>query len=200
MRNVVNLIIFAVVVLILFYVGILAIGFYLSPQDSIKKADAIVVISGGETYSRTVEGINLYQSQYAPLLIFSGAALDPESPSNAKVMQDVAINEFLVPAQDVIIEENSNSTYENALNLKPIFEQYNIKSIILVTSPYHQLRSKMTFQDIMGSDFVIMNHSAKDDLWRKLAWWQNDKAVSLTLSELWKIIYIKVTGKYQYNS
>jgi uncharacterized SAM-binding protein YcdF (DUF218 family) len=177
-------------------VGLVLVGFYLSPQDQLQKADAIVVISGGETQTRTVEGIKLYQTGFAPWLIFSGDALDPTSPSNAQVMKNLAINSYQVPEKDVLIDEQSTNTYDNAVRLKNIFSEHNIKSIILVTSPYHQRRSKMTFQYVLGPDFNIINHSSTDEFWRKLAWWQNDQALSLTFSEIWKIFYIKMTGRY----
>ncbi|MBU0647643.1 YdcF family protein [Patescibacteria group bacterium] len=197
MKNISSLIIILVVGIVLFFVSMIAIGFYLSPQDILQEADAVVVISGGETYSRTVEGIKLYQNGYSDLLIFSGAAYDPDSISNAEAMRDIAVDEYSIPSKNIIIEEQSESTYENAQKLQPIFENNSVHSIILVTSPYHQHRSKMTFQYVMGDDFTIINHSATDDLWRKIAWWKNDRAVFLTFSELWKIIYIYATGEYQ---
>ena len=196
MRSFFRIIAIFIIFLIFFSLGIIALGFYLSPQDQLQPADAIVVISGGETYTRTGEGIKLYQQNYAPLLIFSGDALDPGSISNAAAMKKIAIEEYDVSPGAIIIEEQSNSTYENAVNLKPIFDANHIKSIILVTSPYHQRRSKMTFQYVMGENFAIKNHSSTDDLWRKIAWWQNDRAIYLTTSELWKILYIYATGKY----
>ncbi|MFZ5391785.1 MAG: YdcF family protein [Patescibacteria group bacterium] len=196
MRTFIKIILFLFVIFIVFSLGIIALGFFLSPQDRLLPADAIVVISGGETYSRTSEGIKLYQKQYAPMLIFSGDALDPESISNAAAMKKIAIEEYDISLSAIITEEYSNSTYENALNLKPIFDQNHIRSIILVTSPYHQRRSKMTFQYVMGENFQIFNHSSTDDLWRKIAWWRNDRAIYLTTSELWKILYIYATGKY----
>ena len=197
MRSISNFFILCIIAVVIVYVTILTIGFYLSPQDNLQDADAIVVISGGETEARTIEGVKLYQSHYAPLIIFAGAALDPDSPSNAATMKYIATAKYDIPEQDILIEEKSTSTYENALNLKTIFLDNNIKSIILVTSPYHQRRSKLTFQKVMGADFIIINHSSTDEFWRKIAWWQNDQAVYLTLSELWKIIYIFLTGKYQ---
>ena len=196
MQKLFNLVVFFFIVLIVFSVGMLAIGFYLSPQDVLEPADAVVVISGGETDSRTIRGIELYQDGFAPVIIFSGDALDPWSPSNASTMKNIAITDFDISADDIVIEEESASTYENAKNLQSIFTDNNIKSIILVTSPYHQRRSKMTFQYVMGEDFNIINQSSTDEFWRKIAWWGNDRSVMLTLSELWKIIFIQFTGEY----
>ncbi len=196
MKQITNILILIVVAIVLFYVSILGIGFYLSPQDVLEPTDAIVVISGGETRTRALEGIDLYLDKYAPTLVFSGDAIDPYSPSNAETMKDIAVDEFSISENDIVTEEYATSTYENALNLKSIFENNKINSIILVTSPYHQRRSKMTFQYVMGEDFKIINHSSTDEFWRKLGWQDNDRSMSLTLSELWKIIYISVTGEY----
>lgn len=197
MRNLTNILILLIVAVMVFYVSMIGIGFYLSPQDVLQPADAIVVISGGETRTRTITGIQLYQDKIAPLIIFSGDAIDPYSPSNAEAMREIAVGEFDIPEGDIIIEEEATSTYENALNLKEVFNRFDINSIILVTSPYHQRRSKMTFQNVMGPDFTIINHSSTDEFWRKIAWYQNDRALYLTFAELWKIIYIQLTGHYQ---
>lgn len=197
MKKITAILVALVIAIIAFSVSIVAIGFYLSPQDPLKPADAIVVISGGETFTRTTRGIDLYLDGYAPLIIFSGDALDPNSISNAEAMEKIAIEEYNISRGNIIAEKESASTYENAINLKPIFEKLDINSIILVTSPYHQRRSRMTFQHVMGEDFTIVNQSSTDEFWRKIAWWDNDRAMYLTFSELWKIIYIQTTGEYQ---
>ena len=51
-----------------------------------EKADVIVAISGGDTSVRTAKTVELYKDGFADNLIFSGAAADPSSPSNANVM------------------------------------------------------------------------------------------------------------------
>ena len=57
------------------------IGYYLSPQDSLTKADVIVAISGGDTDARTAEAVRLYKEGWGANIIFSGAAQDPTGPS-----------------------------------------------------------------------------------------------------------------------
>jgi len=115
------LIVLAVLGLAVFW----GIGFYLSPQDSLQKADAIVVVSGGKTQSRAAKGIDPYKEGYAPKIIFSGAALD-EGPSNAFAMRDLALSEG-VPAKSILIDEKSQNTYENAVNSKTILDELQAK-------------------------------------------------------------------------
>jgi uncharacterized SAM-binding protein YcdF (DUF218 family) len=172
-------------------IGLLFIGlpYYLAPQDKLVKADAIVAVSGGETASRTRGAIKLYDQGYAPIVIFSGAAQDPKSVSNAAAMRSIALVAG-VPSSSILIEEDSVDTYENAQNTARIITENNIKSIILVTSPYHQRRAKIEFQRALGKDFKIINYSASDENWRRSAWWKNNYSLNLTLSELQKVVFL----------
>ena len=170
-----------------------SVGFYLSPQSKLAKADVIVAISGGETATRTKEAVKLYQDGWAPKLIFSGAALDPNSPSNARIMALAAEKEG-VPAGDIYMDETSTNTRENATNVAAIMTSAGYKSAILVTSPYHQRRALITFQRALGPDALIINHSSYDQAWRRSAWWATAYSRSLTVSEFQKVMYEELVG------
>src|SRR5665647_1492850 len=136
----------AVVVLVVG--GIIGIGYFLAPQDQLRHADLIVAISGGETTERTHEAVQLYRNGYAPSLLFSGAAADRSGPSNAAAMRSDAIAAG-VPASAILIEEDSATTTQNAANAAPIIHSINARSIILVTSPYHQRRASLSFHEML---------------------------------------------------
>jgi uncharacterized SAM-binding protein YcdF (DUF218 family) len=169
------------------------VGFYLSPQSKLAKADVIVAISGGETATRTKEAVKLYQDGWAPKLIFSGAALDPNSPSNARSMA-LAAEKQGVPATDILMDETSTNTRENATNVAAIMTSAGYKSVILVTSPYHQRRAMVTFKRALGPNAVIINHSSYDQAWRRSAWWATPYSRSLTISEFQKVMYEQLAG------
>ncbi|KKQ93727.1 MAG: hypothetical protein UT66_C0035G0003 [candidate division CPR2 bacterium GW2011_GWC1_39_9] len=174
---------------------VLILGFWLSPQDQLQKADAIVVVSGGETKARTNEGIKLFKDGLSDYLIFSGAA-EKGPISNASVMKSMAV-EAGIDSSKIMIDETSENTYQNAKNVKTIIDNNNIKEFILVTSPYHQKRARVTFDNVFGSKYTIINHSAVDSTWRKSRWWQSPASIELTLQEAYRIIYIELTGKYE---
>ena len=101
--------------LIVVVVLIVGVTVYLSPNDlarcdkpdmseQCRAADAIVVISGGDTTARTSEAIRLYQHGWAPRIIVSGAAADKSSLSNAEVMRQQVIASG-VSADAVLVEE-----------------------------------------------------------------------------------------------
>jgi uncharacterized SAM-binding protein YcdF (DUF218 family) len=169
------------------------VGFYLSPQNPLQKADAIVAISGGETQARTATAVQLYKEGWAPILIFSGAAADPTGPSNARAMATVAESEG-VPTTAILLDETSINTSENAINVAAIVGRNHLTSIILVTSPYHQRRAEIAFHRALGASFPIINHSSFDSQWRRSDWWATSYSRNLTYSELQKVIYELITG------
>ena len=190
-KNVVKKVIkFIVIIIILVVIFLFGASIYLSPQDKLENTDAIVVISGGDTDERISEGIKLYKEGYASKIIFSGAAAEGEV-SNASAMKNISIKEG-VPAGDILIEEDSRTTKENAIDTARIIKYKDFQSIILVTSPYHQRRAYQSFRSALGKDFKIINHSAMDKAWRKADWWSSEQARFLTLGEIMKNLYALV--------
>ncbi|MDD3678953.1 MAG: YdcF family protein [Patescibacteria group bacterium] len=169
----------------------LFVGWYLSPQDPIEKADAIVTVSGGDNNARIKKTVELYKEGWSPIVIYSGAAAEG-SISNAAAMRNISVK-MGVPRSDILIEEDSKDTTENASFTAKIIKENNYKSIILVTSPYHQRRTVELFKKELGKDFKIINQSAIDEDWRKRGWWEDEQGRFLTIGELGKIFvnYIK---------
>lgn len=185
-------------VVIGFSLVVVTIGAYLGPDDlrmcqstpnghvPCQKADAIVAISGGDTTARTDEAIKLYQNGWANKLIFSGAAFDPDSPSNAAVMQRHAIAAG-VPKSAILLDQTSRSTEQNASNSSNLFAENNIKNVILTTSAYHQRRAYLEFKKYSPGVEVRNHPVASDDQWSGL-WWLTPRGWWLAGSELVKIV------------
>lgn len=195
-----------IVIVIAVALIILSLGWYLSPDDlkrcgqapsskqGCQKVDAIVAISGGDTKARTNEAIQLYQNGWANTLVFSGAAQDKSGPSNAAVMRQRAENAG-VPASAILIDENSETTQQNAENSQSIFEQNDISSVILVTSAYHERRAELEFnRRAQGSVTVLSHPVASDDQWSAHWWWLTPTGWWLALSEFAKILAFYLTG------
>ena len=165
-------------------IGLILYGItqYLLVPTSIAKADAVVAVSGGDTNGRAQRAIDLYLQGYAPLVIFSGAAADPNSPSNARVMEKLAIKKG-VPAGAIRIDEFSRDTKENATGVKNIL--IDSKKIILVTSEYHQRRAHKDLQAALPQA-VIYDAPAKDKDWDKFTWWLTPYGWWVTVGEIAK--------------
>jgi uncharacterized SAM-binding protein YcdF (DUF218 family) len=166
-----------------------------TPQPAPTRGDAIVVISGDEQLARFQEGVSLYEQGLGKYLVFSGAARD-NGTSNADVMRDLAVRHG-IPNAAILDEPQAEDTWGNAVFTRQVLEAHGLRSAILVTSPYHARRAKMTFDAAYaGSGIRLVVHSAPDSQWRKLSWWQQPETRRLTISELQKLGYILLTGQY----
>jgi len=189
------------IVAALLVVFIAVVSVYLSPDDLSKcsnvstakqdcsKADAIVVISGGNTSTRTTEAIKLYKAGWADTLIVSGAAADPSGPSNADVMKRQAI-EAGVAEEDIMVESSAQTTKQNAQRTKELLMEAGggaVKRVILVTSPYHQRRASLEFRALAGNGITIVNHPTPDDPDWSNVWWLTPRGWWLVVGELVKI-------------
>ncbi|HEU0266547.1 MAG TPA: YdcF family protein, partial [Candidatus Saccharimonadaceae bacterium] len=187
-----------IVIIAGFLLVVLAIGAYLGPNDlrgckatpsghaPCQAADAIVAVSGGDTSARAAGAIALFQNGWGNVLIFSGAASDPSSPSNATVMKRQALAAG-VPASKIFVDTTSMTTEQNAANVHTIFETHNIHSVILVTSAYHQRRAYLEFTKFNPGVSVRNSPVPQDDQWSNL-WWLTPTGWWLALSELVKIV------------
>lgn len=163
-----------------------------SELDGCEPADAIIAVSGGDTSARTQEAIDLYKNGWAKRLIFSGAALDKSGPSNAAVMKQQALEQD-VPAGVITIEENSETTKENAEKTKDILLDKSIKSAIVVTSSYHMKRTLLEFRDRAPSVDFRAHPTISDSQW-SVWWWTTPYGWYLALSEIAKIIMFYIGG------
>lgn len=161
------------------------ISLYLPLTNPLKKADVIIAVSGGDTQARVRHAVDLYQAGWAPKIIFSGAAKDPESSSNAKVMRSIAAAQGVPPAA-IELDEQSRDTKENAAATKPLASKY--QTIILVTSEYHQRRVYKEFKRTYDADTEFINSPAKDKNWGRRSWYLTPYGWWISLTEPAKLL------------
>ena len=150
------------------------------------KADAIVVVSGGDTAARTAAGINLYKQGWADYLVLSGAALDKSGPSNAEAMKQQA-QASGVPEYAILVDEDAANTQQNAENTQSIIKDREFEDIILVTSGYHQRRASLEFNKL-ANGVTIRNYPVMNDRDWNWLWWATPRGWWLAGGEVAKII------------
>ena len=164
----------------------LMLGSWLATEDPLAKSDAIVAISG-DTGARTDTAVALWKAGWAPLIIFSGASIDPESVSSAELMRREALRQG-VPESATLVEPNSTTTDENATEVAKLMKERRLGSAILVTSPWHQRRASMAFsREFAPRGITLRNYPARDPQWNAVLWWQHEPMRSQTLLELAKL-------------
>lgn len=151
--------------------------------------DAIVSISGGDTPARAQEAIDLYKTGWAPKIVFSGAAADATSPSNAEAMRKQALADG-VPNDAILLDEKAADTQQNASRTLALLA--GVKRVILVTSPYHQHRASLEFQKIYGQGVTIVNHPAYSDHMWPPTWYLTSTGWWLALSETAKTAFVSL--------
>ncbi len=154
--------------------------------EQMPTADAIVVLGGhtannrtnwfeslddAPTRTRIQRGLELYEAKRAPLIVVSGAALD-RGTSEAQLMARY-LRQQNVADDDILLEEHSFTTKENALFSADLLQSKNIERILLVTSALHMPRSMAAFEkeglELIAAP-VAPQITPLDTSWRSL--WQ----------------------------
>jgi uncharacterized SAM-binding protein YcdF (DUF218 family) len=153
------------------------------PNAELPKAEAIVVLGGSirpqfpprpwvevtEAGDRPLYAAQLYRQGKAPVVILSGGRISwqgggpPESADMAKVVEAMG-----VPATAILQDPTSLNTHENAVNVKKILSERNIKQVLLVTSATHMPRSMQIFKKqginaiAAPTDFLVSQQEQQD--------------------------------------
>lgn len=166
---------------------LLSVGAFLRSADGPRKADAIVALSGDTNGARAAAAARLYLDGYAPVIIFSGASLDPGSAPSAELMARDAV-ELGVPRQAIVIEPFARTTEDNARLVRGLMTSHDYRVALLVTSGYHQRRAALAFdRAFAGTEMRFWNVPADDPDWDAVTWWTDTRQRDLTLVELGKL-------------
>ena len=137
---------------------IIAVGQSARPEP----ADVIIVLGakliGHEPSTvlrlRLDEATRLYGEGYAPTIIVSGAQGQDEEISEAAAMRDYLIAQH-IPADRIIIEDQSFNTYQNLVNSRAIMVRGGQQRAIIVSSASHIRRAlflaKQLDMDVSGA-------------------------------------------------
>ena len=115
------------------------------------KADVAVVLGAAthnnqlsEAFKGRVDyAIELYKQNQVKHLLFTGGFRDKDPQrehSEARVARDYAVAHG-VPAQDILLEEVSQTTLENITQAQNVMRQWSLKSVLLVSDKWHLARA-----------------------------------------------------------
>jgi uncharacterized SAM-binding protein YcdF (DUF218 family) len=187
----------------------------LEEAEQVENIDAVVVLGGGtinlktrgeiitllitESALRTMEGIRLYEILDDPLMIVSGGSNPflgggrPESELMAELLMNAG-----VPEDRIILETSSQSTREQASELKPVFEAYEIERFVLVTSQIHMRRSMAVFEsaglDAIPSPSTLVSEVFDDGGWGIFPSWVALDSSQAAFREYMALAYYWIRG------
>ena len=117
----------------------------------------------------------------------SGAAKTWDAGLGALYMREQAIQMGISP-QAILAEHESLHTRENAEYVLTLLKQHNMQRVVLVTSPFHQLRTYLTFAKVFQPHQIqIINYYADTGEWHPLTWFFSAEHRKLVKSEIERI-------------
>lgn len=172
-------------------------GNQLFRKDQMKPTDAIVILAGEET-ERVEYGVQLFKEEWAKKdrIVLAGGPLVWKH-SWASLMKEHAIALGIDP-KHILLEDQSRSTEEDALYTKQILKKHNIRSIILVTSPYHSRRAATIFERVMGSEIRVISAPAEKSWFSFHEWWKRRRDRAMVLNEFSKFVWLLLFGLQQH--
>ena len=113
-------------------------------NDCLTPSDAIILLEG-DGFFRYPEAVSLYKKGVAPKIVFSGNIVDRAYGSYPfSEVLPLMLKEG-VPACDIIHEDRSLNTREQAVEVVRMAMERGWKRLVLVASPEHQYRAYLTF-------------------------------------------------------
>lgn len=178
----------ALLTLALGYLGLRAAGAFLITGDPLQKADAVVVLGGGDDL-RVHEGVQLVLDGYASWLVLTEPGeLSPGTGLGSQVFRGVAIASGLSPNAILITEQVSQSTADEAQAILQLMAQKGLHSVIVVTEPYHTQRTRLIFhRAFAGSDYAVRVYPVQGHWYRSDGWFLSVAGWGHTVREYGKL-------------
>ncbi|PYQ52777.1 MAG: hypothetical protein DMF78_10555 [Acidobacteria bacterium] len=163
---------------------------FLVTEDPLSTADAVVVLAGDPGYERTATAARLVLAGQARLLVLTGGQPGPGDSAASLRERAVALG---VPLDRIRLEATSHSTREAMLAVAPLLRAEGARSVIVVTSPYHQRRAAAAARRAWPG-IAVRSRPASPAAWRPQGWWSDGASRRVVIGEYLKIAYYWARG------
>jgi uncharacterized SAM-binding protein YcdF (DUF218 family) len=132
---------------------------WVGKSDQARAVDAIVVLGvaqydgrpSPQLQARLDHALALWQEGLSPLVITTGGNQPGDRFTEAETSANYLIKGSLisaVPAESIVQENTGSSTRESLIEVSKIMQARGLHSVLIVTDPYHALRSRLIAQDL----------------------------------------------------
>ena len=171
------------------------IGWVLGASNLYNKANAIVLLSGGDN-ARIQEAARLFNEGAAETIVLTQTYGTGSSATMVETRSQLV--KAGVPSYKIqTATGTATSTFDEARQVADLAKRAGFSSVLVVTDPYHALRTRILFMQELRPTGVAVKVATPADHWytplswmfRKNGWW-------VTLSEIGKIggILVGVRG------
>jgi uncharacterized SAM-binding protein YcdF (DUF218 family) len=173
---------------------LLSVGHFLIVKDNLQPADLIHVLGGD--VDRIDYGITLYKQGYGQRILFTGGKIEIPlvKTTYARLAQEYALSQG-VRSEDLIQHESrATSTYEEAQELKEFLHgEASIRSVIIVSSPYHLRRARWAFTKVLGDRVVFQFAPVPFEMAKhKRQWWTDEQSLRMVIFEYLATVFYYV--------
>jgi len=130
-------------------------------SDQARPVDAIVVLGAAQydgrpspqLAARLDQVIELWPQDLAPLVVVTGGNQPGDRFTEAEASASYLIDQG-VPESAILLEDAGSTTYESLDRVAEILDARGLDSVLIVTDPYHALRSRLIAQEVGMVAFV----------------------------------------------
>ncbi len=182
---------------------LLFIGDILIVDDTLHPADVIHVIAG-EDY-RTDYAIELYKRGYGEALFFTGGWCKFHLYNHGVHGEERSLAQG-VPLEAIVYDDSKvTSTYMEAGRLNEWIKKspYPIRSVIVVSDPFHMRRALWTYRKVLGDGIEVQMAPVPFEMTPyKRTWWTDPLSRDYVRDEYQKYVYYILryqlsSGKFQ---
>ena len=132
--------------------------------DELPKADVAIVLGGAISqptpprveidisgaFDRVFQAMKLYRAERADTVLVTGGKLPwhPDGIPEAELIRSFLVEWGNIPEDAIKIATESRNTYENALEIKALWEEEPFQSAFLITSAAHMPRAMAVFENM----------------------------------------------------
>lgn len=192
------LIVFVVLVLGVGTYGFLQLGSFFAHDDSLEKADAIFVLSGGPM-GRPLEGADLYLAGYSLRVVLSQ---EPSEVAESELVQrgipfagdierirDVFVRLGIPPEAILVPDRIHSSTAAEAITLRELARAHGWRRVIVVTSKYHLRRAGFAFRrELRGTAIDLRMHGTRYETVDPEHWWRHRRDIREIVAEAPRLV------------
>lgn len=172
-------------------------GKYLYSEDPKENTEAMIIL-GGASYERGLEGVNLYKEGLADQVVCTGGNVPTILPAMDTTAFEAEITErFMerrgVPDSKVISLTASTSTMEESQEILAWCEENNVKSLTVVSSWFHLRRVRNVFESTFeGSEVQLRFRGALPPDYDAAVWWKSEQGLVTVFNEYVKLGYYTI--------
>ena len=128
-------------------------------SDQARAVDAIVVLGvaqydgrpSPQLQARLDHALALWQKGLSPLVITTGGNQPGDRFTEAETSANYLMEgsaDVAVPTDSIVQENTGSTTRESLIEVSKIMQARGLHSVLIVTDPYHSLRSRLIAQDL----------------------------------------------------